>query len=183
MNDFAVIYEEFQPKIQRYLANLVGDADAADLAQVVFLKVSGALEGFRQDSSLGTWIYKIATNTALDHARSRVMRQKDFDDAAGEELEDLPDVDSDHSDQRLIRQEMSDCIREMINRLPDDHRTVLLLSDFEELSNPEIAEVLNVSLGTVKIRLHRARVRLRQAMQAQCSFYHDERSTLMCDRK
>jgi RNA polymerase sigma-70 factor (ECF subfamily) len=66
---------------------------------------------------------------------------------------------------------------------PRNYRTVLLLGEFEELSNAEIAAILYISLDTVKIRLHRARTALRNAMESHCSFYHDERSELMCDRK
>ncbi|MBJ6727768.1 sigma-70 family RNA polymerase sigma factor [Geomesophilobacter sediminis] len=182
MEDFAAVYREFQPKIQRYLTNLVGEADAPDLAQVVFLKVSRSLDGFREEASLSTWIYRIATNAALDHRRA--LRHQGAEELLDEEaVADLPDAGAERSDQRLIREEMSDCVRAMVDRLPDAYRTVLLLSEFEELSNPEIAGVLDLSLDVVKIRLHRARTRLREAMRVQCTFYRDERSALMCDRK
>src|SRR5512140_1275680 len=85
MKNFTDIYQEFQPKILRYLSNLVDEADAADLTQEVFLKVSRALDTFRGESSLATWIYRIATNTAYDHARSSPLKQRRlevlFDDA------------------------------------------------------------------------------------------------------
>jgi RNA polymerase sigma factor (sigma-70 family) len=68
MNDIDSIYREFQPKIYRYLSRLSGQTDATDLTQEVFLKVSQALDTFRGESSLATWIYRIATNTAYDHA-------------------------------------------------------------------------------------------------------------------
>src|SRR5574342_1048299 len=72
MNDleFPKIYAGFQQKILRYLTRLVGEADAEDLAQEVLIKVSEALPNFRGESQLSTWIYRIATNTALDRLRS-----------------------------------------------------------------------------------------------------------------
>lgn len=185
LNDFDNIYKEFQPKIYRYLSNLINEAEASDLTQMVFLKVSKSLESFRGESSLSAWIYRIATNTAHDHASSSLAQQKRseqlFDEDAS--IDDFPDRSERGTDKEYIRREMNACIRGVVDQLPENYRTVLLLSEFEELTNAEIAEILNIHIDTVKIRLHRARVRLRQAMESQCSFYHDERSELMCDRK
>lgn len=185
MRDFDSIYKEFQPKIHRYLSNLIGENDARDLSQAVFLKVSRSLANFREESSISTWIYRIATNTALDHSVSSLSRQKDveqlFDDDGS--IDDLPDTGFPGTDQEYIRREMNSCIRGVVDQLPENYRTTLLLSEFEELKNSEIAAILGISIDTVKIRLHRARTALRKAMEFQCNLYHDERSELMCDRK
>lgn len=183
--DFSAVYQEYQPKIHRYLTHFSGEADASDLTQTVFLKVSRSLDSFRGESSLSTWIYRIATNTAHDHAASSLARQKDceqlLDDDAS--LDSFPDSSHQGTDHEYIRREMTACIRGVVDRLPESYRTVLLLSEFEEVSNNEIAAILNISLDSAKIRLHRARTALRNAMESHCSFYHDERSELMCDRK
>ena len=185
MQDFDSIYQEFQPKIERYLSRLCGEADAQDLTQAVFLKISQALDGFRGESSLATWIYRIATNTAYDHAASSPVKQKSvelfFDDT--DSAEDMPDPSLPGPEQGHILKEMNDCIRGIIDQLPETYRTVLLLSEFEEFTNPEIAEMLGLSVDTVKIRLHRARTRLKKAMECQCSLYRDGRNELMCDKK
>lgn len=89
-----------------------------------------------------------------------------------ESIEDVPDTARESADRAYIRQEMRDCIREMGEKLPEQYRAPLLLSDFEDLANTQIAEILGLSLDTVKIRLHRARVRLRAAMECGCTFYH-----------
>jgi RNA polymerase sigma-70 factor (ECF subfamily) len=185
LRDFADIYQEFQPKIQRYLSNLVDEAEAPDLTQTVFLKVSRSLDSFRGESSLATWIYRIATNTAYDHAASSLARQKNAEQLFPDDgsVDDLPDSGFPGTDREYIRREMNACIRGVVDQLPGNYRTVLLLSEFEELTNTEIAAILDISLDTVKIRLHRGRTALRKAMECQCSFYHDERSELMCDRK
>ena len=185
MKNFADVYQEFQPKILRYLCNLVDEADAADLTQTVFLKVSRALDSFRGESSLATWIYRIATNTAHDHFASSLARQKNAEQLFSDDgsVDDLPDSGFPGTDREYIRREMNACIRGVVDQLPENYRTVLLLSEFEELSNAEIAAILDISPDTVKIRLHRGRTALRKAMECQCSFYHDERSELMCDRK
>lgn len=185
MRDFDGIYREFQPRIQRYLTNLIGEDDALDVAQAVFLKISRSLENFREESSLSTWIYRIATNAARDHAASSLARQHDSEELFGDEgsVDDLPDTGATGTEREYIRREMNACIRGVVDRLPENYRTVLLLSDFEELANPEIAEILGISVDTVKIRLHRGRGALRKALDSQCSLYRDERNELMFDRK
>jgi RNA polymerase sigma-70 factor (ECF subfamily) len=87
------------------------------------------------------------------------------------------------TDQNLIRKEMSECVREFIDKIPPDYKTVLILSELEGFKNREIADILRVSLDTVKIRLHRARTRLKKELDAGCNFYHDEQNILACDRK
>ena len=185
MRDFDGIYKEFHPKIHRYLSNLIGEDDALDVAQAAFLNISRSLKNFRKESSLSTWIYRIATNAAHDHAASSLARQQSSEELLDEDgsIDDLPDTGFPGTDREYIRREMNACIRGVVDRLPENYRTVLLLSDFEELTNPEIAEILGISIDTVKIRLHRGRTALRKAMESQCSLYHDERNELMCDRK
>jgi len=185
MNSFEDIHKEFQPKIYRYLCNLAGEGDAEDLTQSVFLKVSRSLGDFRGDSSLATWIYRIATNTAHDHAMSSFSRQRGtelmFDDEGS--VDDLHDPETHGTDKEYIRREMNACIRSIVEQLPEHYRSVLVLSDFEDFTNQEIAEMLGLSLDTVKIRLHRGRTHLRNALECSCNFYRDNRNTLMCDKK
>jgi RNA polymerase sigma-70 factor (ECF subfamily) len=179
--DFQKIYEDFQPKILRYLTRLVGESEAEDLAQEVFIKADKALGNFKGESNLSTWIYRIATNTALDKLRSpsfqRITQVRVSDDLINNDQgggsdgillvrEEKPLVEK-----QLIRAEMNDCIRGYIEKLPEDHRTALVLSEYEGLKNNEIAEVLGVTLDTVKIRLHRARVKLREELETNCEIH------------
>lgn len=176
--DFEHIYAVFQPKIHRFLIRMVGEHEAEDLAQDVFVRVSQALDTFRGESALSSWIYRIATNVALDRLRSPSFRRTaqncpaDPTPADGEsEIDDrntwtgeiVPMVE-----QQVYRKEMNDCIQDFINALPEAYRTVLVLSEFEDLSNNAIAEILGVSLATVKIRLHRARERLKEQLVGNC---------------
>jgi RNA polymerase sigma-70 factor (ECF subfamily) len=183
--DFADIYREFQPRIHRYLCRLSGEADAADLTQSVFLKVSRSLADFRGDASLSTWIHRIATNTARDHAEYRASKrrgsERPFDDPAS--IDEMPDAGIPGNEGEYARREMSACVRGLVDRLPEPYRVVLVLGELEEMTNPEIAEALGVSLDAVKIRRHRARAALRKAMGSRCSLSHDERNELVCDRK
>jgi RNA polymerase sigma-70 factor (ECF subfamily) len=83
----------------------------------------------------------------------------------------------------IEREEMSACVQRYLNRLADSYRAVILLHDMHDLTAPEIAQLLGESLATIKIRLHRARGKLRIALQAGCEFSYDESSTLTCESK
>lgn len=186
--DFNEIYAKFQPKIFSYLSQLIGRHEAEDITQEVFAKVGRGLKSFKGESKLSTWLYRIATNTAIDRMRSvsfqRSSNYTSLENGMG--IEDR-NVWSDHTntstDQTLIRKEMSACVREFIDRLPSDYKTVILLSEIEGFKNREIAEILQVSLDTVKTRLHRARARLKKELDNGCVFYHSEDNILTCDRK
>lgn len=185
MDDFTVLHTEYYPKITAYLKRLVGEAEAEDAAQETFVKISRSLGSFRGESSLSTWIYRIATNTAMDHLRkpsSRLVLHDENSELEGDD-DTGPADDSPLHDTLLIRKDMHDCIRGIVDSLPGDYRIVLLLSEFEGLTNAEISGILAISLDTTKIRLHRARTKLRKALQAHCTFYRDERNELSCDRK
>jgi RNA polymerase sigma-70 factor (ECF subfamily) len=189
--DFQEIHREFRPRVQRYLARMVGETEAEDLTQEVFAKVAHALSAFRGESSLSTWIYRIATNTARDAMRKPLFRQAagvrtvPFEEIAGESEGEVDCASGGNPllDERVIRGEMNVCIREVIDTLPANYRTCIILSDLEDLSDAEIAEVLGLSLQAAKIRLHRARARLRERLEASCVFYRDERNEMACDRK
>lgn len=178
--DFPTVYREFHQKVHRYLTRLVGPTDADDLTQDVFAKVSQALPQFRGESSLSTWIYRIATNTAYDRLRNRSgrgTREASLDDHAAVE-DQAPGIE-----QSLVRREMNDCISGFVAQLPASYRSVLILSEQEELTNQEIADALGLSLDTVKIRLHRARARLRKDLGGGCDFYRDDRNEFACHPK
>ena len=190
---FQEIYSTFQPRILGYLSRMLDRDEAEELTQEVFVKVDKALKEFRGEAQLSTWIYRIATNAALDRLRNPSFRQRGREcvpvDSSAESTAELQDKNvwtgeaRQDVDQQLIRREMNSCIREYVDQLPEDYRTALVLSEVEDLKNREIAEILGVSLDTVKIRLHRARARLKESLGSHCDFYLDERSELACDRK
>lgn len=186
---FSDMYEQYHEKLHRYLQRMVGTNDAEDLTQEVFVKIDNALKDFQGKSSLSTWVYRIATNAALDKLNSRAAREANkkvgLDELGdGPETENLCiDETSLSAEREAIRNEMNECIREYIDKLPQDYRTVIILSEMKELKNQEIADILGVSLDAVKIRLHRARAKMKAEFEAGCDFYHDKDGRLACDRK
>jgi RNA polymerase sigma-70 factor (ECF subfamily) len=189
--NFSDIYDEYHEKLLHYLQRMIGKTDAEDVTQEVFVKIDNGLKDFKGKSSLSTWVYRIATNTALDKLHSRAFRQnkqKISLSVAGDESEaeekDIHAQEKELSAEReAIRNEMNECIREFVDKLPENYRTVIILSELKDLKNQEIADILGVSLEAVKIRLHRARIRLKEEFEAGCEFYHDEDGELACDRK
>ena len=187
-SEFREIYQEFQPKIRQFLSRMLGDQAAEDIAQEVFAKVSRSLDSFKGRSSFSTWIYRIATNAALDKLRSpsfkRSSEHTPLEYSIGIEGRNAWTGQAEPTvDQEVIRKEMSECVKEFVDRLPPDYRTVLILSELEGFKNREIADILQISLDNVKVRLHRARARLKKELDGGCSFYHSEQGALACDRK
>jgi RNA polymerase sigma-70 factor (ECF subfamily) len=179
------ILAEYRPKIHRYLTRLVGAEEAEDLAQEVGFKIARAFQDFDRRSKLSTWIYRIATNAAVDRLRSssyrRSMSMIPEEELAAEDQSVFRTRKVLSMDQRVIEQEMNACIRDFVDHLPAPYRTVLILSEFECLKNQEIAAILEISLATTKIRLHRARALLRKELERGCEFYHTEASQLACE--
>ncbi len=179
---FDEIYGANRARVTRYLARLVGETEAEDLSQEVFAKVSRGLEGFQDRSNIVTWIYRIATNTALDRLRSPGFK-------AMEPVEDVELVALEVGakgptvEQQAIKQEMSACVRRMVDRLPETYRTVIVLSEIEGFKDREIADILGVKLPAAKVTLHRARARLKKVLSENCVFYRNEDNELACDQK
>ena len=191
--DFASIYNEFQPKILRYVTNIVNEFEAEDLTQEIFTKVSQALPRFRGESKPSTWLYRIATNASLDRLRSPGFRQAT---QRHESITSTEDIEADIDDRNIwtgekipipetqvVRREMSECVQVYIHHLPEGYRTVLALSEFEGLSNQDIANILRVTVSTVKIRLHRARERLKKDLIENCPSYWVDGNEFLPDLK
>ncbi|MDT8901679.1 RNA polymerase sigma factor [Anaeroselena agilis] len=183
---FDRVYAEYHSRIHRYLVRLVGTQEADDVAQETFIKVGQGLGALDSEASLSAWIYRIATNAATDRLRSKSFRQEaatvyGVDPDRGEGLPDAARPPS--TEERLIRAEMNACIRSYVDFLPTNYRAVLVLSELEGFTNSEIAAILRISLGNVKIRLHRAKEKLRQELAANCTFYRTDCNQLACEPK
>jgi RNA polymerase sigma-70 factor, ECF subfamily len=183
-SEFRRIHATFHPRVVRYLTRLVGKSEAEDVAQTVMLKVSEGLRGFRGEASLSTWIYRVATNAALDRLRARGPRGADGPPAPEQDAEAVPpEAQAPSAEATAVRAEMSACIRAFVEALPENYRTVMVLAEIEGFTNAEIAEILGIGVDAVKIRLHRARAALRKELAAGCNLEHDGQRELACDPK
>lgn len=180
--EFRQIYTEYYTKILRYIYHLTGKKEEAeDLTQEVFIKVHEALHGFEGRSSLSTWIYKIATNTANDHFKSAFYqigsKQTMPQEFLNENMENKNIWTGEKektSDKILEIDEMNCCIKKYIEKLNENYRMVFILSEYEGKSNNEITEILGISLETVKIRISRSRKQLKKLMEKGCEISLEE---------
>lgn len=173
LSAFDQIVERYQHKIYGYVKRLVGnETDAEDITQEVFLKALTSLRSFREESSLQTWLFRIATNLCRDMHRRRqrekgwlpLWRRVDGEDDSGEENAiEIPDERA-NPENLVLSAELNEMLLQAIDRLPLAMREVLVLHDMESMSYEEIACALGIPLGTVKSRLFHARARLRDAL-------------------
>ncbi len=181
--DTPAFFEAYYDRIYRYLQSMIhNSAEAEDLAQETFLRAFRQRESLRASGALVAWLYRIATHVALDRLRQRARRAPLQDDTDLAEI-DLPDRDSISLLEGIEQEEMSACVQQYLADLPDNYRAVILLHDMENLTGSQIAELLDLPLATVKIRLHRARRRLQGTLRAGCEFSFDERNVFVCDPK
>ena len=137
--------------------------DAYDVAQDAFLAAWRGLPSFRGESGFSTWLYRLVSNAAIDHLR-RTKHQRGNVSLDDEELNlDAPD-DSPTPQEAAEENDLKQAVAAGLRELSDDHRTVLVMREVQELSYEEIAESLQLDLGTVKSRISRARTHLRKIL-------------------
>ncbi len=188
---FEEIYKEYYDRIFRYLYRITDNwEDSRDLAQDVFIKVNANLSNFKSQSSISTWIYRIATNTAYDRFRSasfQKVKKGNIEKELNEKQKVIKNVWETNEDlsleDQIARKEMNECINRFIYDLNENYRTILILSEYEGLKNREIADILGITLDTVKIRIHRGRTQLRKKMEKGCIITPDPQGGLFCDEK
>jgi len=163
---FNVLIEQYQSKVINIAYGLLSDReDALDASQEVFVKIFRSIEGFKENSSLSTWIYRITANICKDYLRKRMRTAKtvsiDNTDDEDNEIYTLPDT-GDTPEQAAEKTEIRREISEAIKSMSDDYKKVIILCDIEGLSYDDAAKILKCPTGTVKSRLNRARQNLRK---------------------
>ena len=155
---FEELYRQHARRLFSLVVRMIGSVDdAEDLLQEVFLQAHRKLSGFRGDSALGTWLYRLTMNHCLDHLRGRQARMNRAtgsldDDGADEPIARAPIIPAPVSRLDLER---------AIKMLPDGARAAFLLHDVEGFEHREIAQILGISEGTSKSQVHKARMKLR----------------------
>lgn len=161
---FGKLVEQYQRKVYHLALRMCGqEEDAADVAQEAFLAAWRGLPAFRGEAGFATWLYRLTSNAAIDHLR-RVKRQRGDVSLDDEDLGlDAPDQ-APGPQERAEGQELRQAVSEGLGRLSDDHRQVLVLREVQGMRYEEIAEALDLDLGTVKSRIARARGALRKIL-------------------
>jgi RNA polymerase sigma-70 factor, ECF subfamily len=174
---YAWLIGEFQQPVYGLVYRIVGDpADAAETAQEVFLKVFRGMKQFHGQSSLKTWIYRIALHEAANRRRWWFRHKAQETSIEPTESDNMTEGSmsmqmqvalTDHADSpfdSVAHHEVQRRVEDELRKVPEPYRTTLILRDLEEMSYEEIAEVLEISLGTVKSRLTRGREALKQRL-------------------
>jgi RNA polymerase sigma-70 factor (ECF subfamily) len=158
---------------------------ADDLIQETFLKIERNLKSLKDPSKISSWIFRIAYNLCQDHFRQlrRSHREERIDQEEMKEFKEAfiqkgPDIQKE-----LEQRQMGECVQGQINLLPESLRTVIILFDVMDFSHQEIADILSVRVENVKVRLYRARKKLKSILEQKCSFERDERNVLVCEPK
>lgn len=168
---------EISPQLASYLTSMTGNAaDADDLLQETLMRIARALPCFEGRSSVKNWAFRIATNMAIDFLRK--TRKADF--CEFEESETESEV---NEEDLLILDEMNSCVRAVIDGMPPDNRAALILFNLQGRSVAETAQILGISVASAKVRIHRAKARLKEALNRKCDFYTSDDGNLRCAPK
>jgi RNA polymerase sigma-70 factor (ECF subfamily) len=164
---FGELVRRYQDRLYNTVYRLVDNAeDAQDIMQEAFLNAYQSLGRFKGDSQFFTWLYRIAVNTAISFKRKRraVLAVKvSYPGSGGTEPLDASEFS--RPEHALEKAEQERRIQEALQRLSPEHRTVLVLKDMEGHKYETMAEILHVPIGTVRSRLHRARLELRELLE------------------
>lgn len=160
---FGALVQKYQDRICTLCRYMLGNRDDADdAAQDTFVKAFQGLKGFTPTSSFYTWLYRIAVNTCLDHKRKFSLHSLFFSVDNEDHINSFPSHAPSPESAYAAKQSMH-VLQNALNSLSKKLRVVIVLKELEGLSYEEIAEVLDVSVGTVKSRISRARMSLKQS--------------------
>lgn len=155
---------KYRNRVMGIATRMLGDrVEAEDLAQDVFVKVYHGLQGFQGEALFSTWLYRIAANSCLNQIRKR-KRESQVPVSADDPEPNISDGKS-NPHTLLEKKELNSFLEKAIRALPREQKMVLILRDIEGLSYEEIADSLELELGTVRSRLHRARLEVRASVK------------------
>jgi RNA polymerase sigma-70 factor (ECF subfamily) len=166
------LVERYADRVYRLAVRITGSReDAEEVAQDALWTAARKIHTFKGDSAFGSWLYRVAANAAYMKIRARRSRQREIGleevmpalDSGGLHFEPMDDW-SLRVDEQALQNELRRVLERAIDELPADYRTALVLHDVEGMSNPDIAEALEISLPAVKSRVHRARLFVRKRL-------------------
>jgi len=158
------IFDQYHKKVYRVAYGVVRHREEAlDIVQEVFIKLYRSIRNFKSKSKFYTYLYRMAMNTAIDHARE--MRRAPFSSLDGMEGFQPSDGVEKRPDSILLRKELEEKVKRVLEKLPNDQRMALIFREIEGLSYQEISETMGCSIGTVMSRLHYARKRIQELLK------------------
>jgi RNA polymerase sigma factor (sigma-70 family) len=165
------LLEQYQTPVYNTILGIVQSAeDAEDLAQEVFVQVHRSIDRFKGESKLSTWLYRIATTKALDFLRSRKTKKRFaflYRLGSPGELKNIEIPEFHHPGVAIEQKERAALLFRAIAQLPDNQKTVFVLTRLEQLSHAEVSDIMDLSVAAVESLLHRARMNLRKILEKE----------------
>lgn len=166
------IWEEFSEPLKRFIKQrIANEYDTEDVLHEVFIKIHNNIGSLMNDNEINAWIYRITRNTIIDYYRKK-----------GKNLEviELPeDLESDTHEKLLANAEIASCLKGMIDSLPEKYKQVILLTEFQEMTQKEVSEKLDISISGAKSRVQRARKMLKKRLLGCCHLEFDNRGNII----
>ncbi|MBA3426034.1 MAG: RNA polymerase sigma factor SigZ [Rubrobacteraceae bacterium] len=164
------VYERFDSDLKKFIVRNVRDTDTAeDILQDVYLKIHTRIGTLEDEEKIRAWVYRIARNAITDHYRAKTPAAQ---------LAEIPAGSSELAEEEL-EQQLSETVRGMLEGLPPDHRQALRLTEYEGLTQQELADRLGLSVSGAKSRVQRARTRLKTLLLDCCHFELDRRGRVV----
>jgi RNA polymerase sigma-70 factor (ECF subfamily) len=164
---FAALYEIHKRRVYSLCLRMTGDtAEAEDLAQEAFLQLFRKIATFRGESAFSTWLHRLVVNAVLMHLRKKGLQQVPLDDTDNSQ-EDAVKREYGDDDRRLLGSVDRLALSRAIEQLPPGYRSVFVLHDVEGYEHNEIAQIMDCSVGNSKSQLHKARLKLREALRRE----------------
>ena len=166
---FARLVAKYQTPLTRHVGQMMrSPIDVEDLVQEAFVKAFGALPSYSPDYAFSTWLYRIATNHAIDHIRRRRLKtvsiDKPIQTQEGEVQVEIPDSTY-RPDRAIVESQRGAILRDAVDALPEKYHRVIVMRHRDEMTYEDIAETLGLPLGTVKAHIFRARALLNKALK------------------
>lgn len=170
---FGTLLSSHEARMYNIAFRMMGSSeDAMDMVQEAMIKVYRALGRFEGNAQLGTWLYRVTTNTCLDELRRRKLRQSVSLDEREEQGAPAPvDHHFERPEEAVERGERQAALKTAIQKLPPEHQAAIVLRDIQGMSYQEAAKVMDCPVGTMKSRVNRARAALREELEKQTELF------------
>ena len=166
------IWEEFSDRLRRFILKRVWhEPDADDILQDVFYKIHNSIHNLKKEDKLESWIYQITRNAIVDHYRHRAKSLT--------EISEIPEISGEDVVTEDMNENISACLKPMIDDLPVKYRQAILLTEYEKMTQKELAENLGLSISGAKSRVQRARKNLKDMLLACCHFEFDRLGSII----
>ena len=178
--DFYSIFNQYHDRLKKFVTITVKNEWAVDdIVQEVFVRAHSKIDTLKDHDKIGSWLFRIAYRLCMDHFRKESRNPS-------EEIVDFRGMnasDDSTTERKMEQHQMSVCVQNQMRLLPENYRTVIWLFDVLGFTLKELADILELSVENVKIRLHRARKKFKSILNQKCSFEKDERNVLVCEPK